>query len=156
MGKKEESKCVFCVTPAPDDDQEALIVHRAEGAFTVMNKYPYANGHVLICPYRHVSDMCDLSTDENGLLIQEVTRAIRVIRKVMRPTGFNVGLNIGVDAGAGIEEHLHYHVVPRWRGDTNVMPVLANVRVIPEDIFSTTAKLREAFQRMFPDTVQGV
>jgi ATP adenylyltransferase len=156
LGKKEQSGCVFCLASTGDEEQEALIVHRAEGAFTMMNKYPYANGHVLICPYGHVSDLCDLTAEENSLLIEEVARAVRVIRDVMRPSGFNVGLNIGADAGAGIDEHLHYHVVPRWRGDTNMMSVLANVRVIPEDLFSTTTKLRESFERLFPDTVRGV
>ncbi len=156
LGKKRESKCIFCISPSRDGDQELLVVHRAEGAFTMMNRYPYANGHVLICPYRHVSDICDLSPEENSLVVREVTRAVRVIREVMSPSGFNVGLNIGADAGAGIGEHLHYHVVPRWKGDTNMMPVLANVKVIPEDLGSSSAKLRDAFRRLFPDTVQGV
>ena len=117
-----------------------------------MNKFPYSNGHLLICPYQHVSDICDLSPEDNSLLVQEVCRAIQVLREVMRPSGFNVGINIGVDAGAGIEEHLHYHIVPRWRGDTNMMSVLADVRVIPEDIVSTCRKLRKGFQRLFPDS----
>jgi len=131
-------------------------VHRAEGAFTMMNRFPYTNGHVLICPYRHVSDICDLSVQENGLLIQEVTRAIQVLRSVMKPSGLNVGLNLGVDAGAGIEAHLHYHVVPRWRGDTNMMAATADVRVIPEDLASTRRKLADGFKRLFPDTPQKV
>jgi ATP adenylyltransferase len=103
-----------------------------------------------------VSDICDLSPEENSLLIQEVTRAVQVIRDVMRPSGFNIGLNIGADAGAGIDEHLHYHVVPRWKGDTNMMPVVADVRIIPEDLSSSCAKLRDAFMRLFPDMDQGV
>jgi ATP adenylyltransferase len=116
-----------------------------------MNKYPYNNGHLLVCPYRHVWDICQLKPEENALLIQEVCRALQVLRKVMRPDGFNVGLNLGSVAGAGIEEHLHYHVVPRWNGDTNMMPVLADVRVIPEHLRSTWGKLREAFTRLYPD-----
>jgi len=156
LGKKRQSQCIFCIPSAAEGDREALIVHRAEGAFTMMNRYPYTNGHVLICPHRHVSDICDLSPEENSLLIQEVTRAVQVIRDVMRPSGFNIGLNIGADAGAGIDEHLHYHVVPRWKGDTNMMPVVADVRIIPEDLSSSCAKLRDAFMRLFPDMDQGV
>ena len=152
LGKEKEPGCIFCTKPKSREDDRNLIVHRAPGAFTIMNKYPYSNGHLLVCPYLHVSDICDLSTEDNSLLAQEVCRAIQVLREVMRPTGFNVGFNIGVEAGAGIEEHLHYHVVPRWRGDTNMMSVLADVRVIPEDIASTCRKLRKGFQRLFPDS----
>lgn len=151
LGKEKEPDCIFCTKPVSTEDEENLIVHRAQGAFTIMNKYPYNNGHLLICPYRHVWDICQLEPEENALLIQEVCRALQVLRKVMRPDGFNVGLNLGSVAGAGIEEHLHYHVVPRWRGDTNMMPVLADVRVIPEHLRSTWGKLREAFTRLYPD-----
>jgi ATP adenylyltransferase len=150
VGKEKESGCIFCTKPSADEDDKNLIVHRARGAFSMMNKYPYNNGHLLVSPYRHVSDLCDLSPEENALLIQEVCRAITVIKEVMKAAGFNVGLNLGVEAGAGIEEHLHYHVVPRWRGDTNVMPVLADVRVIPEHFLETSRKLRAGFQRLFP------
>src|SRR4030042_4373983 len=90
LGKKRESECIFCIPSASDGDEESLIVHRAEGAFTMMNKYPYANGHVLICPYRHGSDICDLSPEENSLVIRAATRAVSAIREVMRPSGFNI------------------------------------------------------------------
>lgn len=152
LGKEKEPGCIFCSKPAANSDEENLIVHRARGAYTIMNKFPYNNGHLLVCPYRHVSDICDLSTEENSLVLDEVTRAVSVLRHVMKPTGFNLGLNIGVDAGAGIDEHLHYHIVPRWRGDTNVMPVLADVRIIPEHIRQTWHKLHECFQELWPLT----
>ena len=155
IGKKEESGCVFCIKSTDDEDAERFIVHRAEGAFVVMNKFPYNNGHLLVCPYRHVGDLCLLDPEENSLLMQEVCRCLTVLRETMRPDGFNVGLNLGVAAGAGIREHLHYHIVPRWNGDTNVMPVLADVRIIPEHFRVTYRKLREAFQRIYPDTAQG-
>jgi ATP adenylyltransferase len=116
-----------------------------------MNKFPYANGHVLVCPYRHVSDICDLDDEENGLVFKEVRRALAVIRQVMNPDGFNVGLNLGDTAGAGVEEHLHYHIVPRWAGDVNFITVMDDVRVIPEHIRVTRAKLKERFDSMFPD-----
>jgi ATP adenylyltransferase len=156
LDKEKEPGCVFCNGAKSSEDEKHLIVHRAEGAFTIMNKFPYINGHVLVCPYKHVSDVSELELEENSLLLEEVLRAIAVLRDVMHPTGLNVGLNLGVDAGAGIDEHLHYHVVPRWRGDTNIMPVLADVKVIPEHFLSTSRKLRAGFNRLFPETVRKV
>lgn len=151
LGKEKEPGCIFCVKPASSEDEENLIVHRAVGAYTIMNKFPYNNGHVLVVPYRHVSDICLLTPEENGLLVQEVTRSIEALRKVMNPDGFNIGINLGVVAGAGIAEHVHYHVVPRWNGDTNIMPVLADIRVIPQHLRETRQKLGEAFIRLFGD-----
>jgi ATP adenylyltransferase len=156
LGHEKEPGCVFCTRIAAANDDANLIVHRAPGAFTIMNKFPYANGHLLVCPYRHVADLCDLSPEENSLLIEEVKRGLKVLRKVMKPSGFNVGLNLGTDAGAGIDEHLHYHVVPRWAGDNNFMAVLADIRVIPEHFLSTSRKVRDAFLRMFPVSDQEV
>jgi ATP adenylyltransferase len=154
LGEEKEPECVFCTNPGDETDQNDLIVHRAEGAFTIMNKFPYTNGHLLVCPYRHVSDICDLDVVENGLLIEEVCRAVKVLRHVMKAEGMNVGLNLGEVAGAGIEEHLHYHVVPRWNGDVNCMPVLADVKVIPEHLLSTCRKLREGFDLLYHRAVQ--
>ncbi len=153
LGHEKEPGCIFCDKPGADDDEENLIVHRGQGAYTIMNKFPYNNGHLLVCPYRHVHDVCELEARENSLVIQEVCRAIEVLRAVMKPQGFNVGLNLGVVAGAGIEEHLHYHIVPRWNGDSNFMPVLADVRVIPEHLRSTYHKLRDVFLLRFGTSV---
>ncbi|MGC8604876.1 MAG: HIT family protein [Desulfomonilaceae bacterium] len=150
LESKNDSGCIFCDKPRADLDEENLIVHRSVGAYTIMNKYPYNNGHLLICPYRHVSDICDLNVEENSLLIQEVCRAVQVLKKVMKPDGFNVGINLGIIAGAGIAEHLHYHIVPRWAGDTNLMPVLADVRIIPEHLRQTREKLARSFDKLFP------
>lgn len=155
LGNEQEEGCIFCTKPAAGQDEENLIVHRADGAFTIMNKFPYNNGHLLVCPYRHVPDICRLEPQENSLLVQEVCRAVTVLRDVMRPDGFNIGINLGIVAGAGIEEHVHYHIVPRWNGDTNMMPVLADVKVIPEHMRSTCEKLRESFQRIYPDMAHG-
>jgi ATP adenylyltransferase len=149
VGKEKEAGCIFCSKPAVDQDDDNLIVHRAQGAFTMMNKFPYNNGHVLVSPYRHVGDICDLGIEENSLLVEELCRAVKVLRNVMRPEGFNIGINLGVCAGAGIAEHLHFHVVPRWNGDTNIMPVLADVSVIPEHLLSTCLKLREGFDTLY-------
>lgn len=150
LGSEKEPGCIFCTKPASDEDDTNLIVHRDQGAFTMMNKYPYNNGHLLVAPYRHVSDICELNSSENSDVIQEVCRAIQVLRDVMRPEGFNVGINLGVVAGAGIEGHVHYHIVPRWNGDTNIMPVLADVKIIPEHLLSTCKKLRDGFKRLYP------
>jgi ATP adenylyltransferase len=156
VGGAKEPGCIFCTKPVSDRIDENLIVHLADGAFTMMNKYPYNGGHVLVAPYRHVSDPCNLSPEDNSLLIQEVCRAVQVIRKLMKAEGFNIGINLGAAAGAGIEEHLHYHVVPRWNGDTNIMPVLADVRVIPEHLLSTCKRLRAGFDRLFPESSREV
>jgi ATP adenylyltransferase len=155
LGEEKEPGCIFCTKPASLDDNRNLMVHRARGAFTMMNKFPYTNGHLLIVPFRHVSDICLLNPEENSLLIQEVCRAVTVLRHVMHAEGFNIGINLGTVAGAGIEEHLHYHIVPRWSGDTNIMPVLADVRIIPEHLESTCRKLREAFGSLYPDLAQA-
>jgi len=151
LGNGREAGCIFCTKPAAAEDDDNLVVHLARGAFTMMNKFPYNNGHVLVSPYRHVSDISDLTDEENGLLIREVCRSLRVLRDVMKPEGFNVGLNLGTAAGAGIEEHLHYHVVPRWNGDTNVMPVLADIKIISEHLVSTCRKLRDGFGRLYSE-----
>lgn len=135
-GGERESGCIFCSKSASDQDDSNLIVHRGQGAFTMMNKFPYNNGHVLVAPYRHAPDICHLGSEENKLLLEEVCRSLEVIRKVMHAEGFNVGINIGAVAGAGFEDHVHYHVVPRWNGDTNIMPVLADVKIIPEHLLS--------------------
>ncbi|MGA8831850.1 MAG: HIT family protein [Desulfomonilaceae bacterium] len=149
LGKKKEAGCVFCDKPQSKLDEETLIVHMSDGAYTIMNKYPYNNGHLLVVPYRHVSEICDLEVEENSLLIQEVCKAIQALKKVMRPDGFNIGINLGIIAGAGIAEHVHYHIVPRWVGDTNMMPVLADVRIIPEHLRQTREKLARAFKELF-------
>lgn len=151
-GTEKEPGCIFCTKPASRDDDANLIVHRTHGAFTMMNKYPYNNGHLLVAPYRHVSDICGLDPEENNLLVQEVCRAVQVLRLVMHAEGFNIGINLGTVAGAGFEDHVHYHIVPRWNGDTNIMPVLADVRVIPEHLLSTCRKLREAFEHLYPQS----
>jgi ATP adenylyltransferase len=154
---EEKNKgCIFCSNSESDKDDENLVIHRTRDAFSMMNKYPYNTGHVLVSPYKHVSDICDLEEQENNALLQEVIRTIQVLRKVMRPQGFNFGINLGACAGAGIQGHIHYHVVPRWNGDSNIMPVLADVRVMSEHIISTSRKLREGFQNLYPDIANEV
>ena len=137
-------QCPFCVAPGRGDE-EALIVHRGESAYVILNLYPYNAGHLLICPYRHVSDYTDL--DEAELLeVAELTRtAMRVIREVSRPAGFNLGMNQGEVAGAGIAAHLHQHVVPRWPGDANFLPIVARTKAVPILLADTRALYADAW-----------
>jgi len=112
----------------------------------MMNRFPYINGHLLVAPIRHIPDLEQLSDEENLDLMLMVRRSINILKKAMNPEGFNVGLNLGQVAGAGVKEHMHFHIVPRWNGDTNYMTVLGDVRVIPEHIMETYGKLRPYFE----------
>jgi len=135
-----EDQCPFCrVSGLPDE--EGLVVHRGETVFVVMNLYPYSPGHVLVCPYRHVSDYTSLTADETVELAQMTQAAIRTLSAVSVPAGFNLGVNQGTVAGAGIAGHLHQHVVPRWAGDTNFLPVVARTRAVPQLLADARAAL---------------
>ena len=136
--------CVFCAKPG-EDDEESLILHRGERCYALLNLYPYANGHVLVAPYRHAAAPGDLDADERAECWDLLDRSIAALDRALHPHGHNVGLNLGRAAGAGIEQHLHLHVVPRWNGDINFMPVLADVRVMPQTLQQTWAALREAW-----------
>jgi ATP adenylyltransferase len=138
---KREPYCIFCPEGDGLSDEARLILHRGQHVMVMMNKYPYNNGHLLVAPWRHVSSLLDLNDAERLELLQWVTRCTAILTKVMNPNGFNIGMNLGAEAGAGVEEHLHFHVVPRWRGDTNFMTVFADVRSIPEHLQQTYAKL---------------
>jgi ATP adenylyltransferase len=144
----EKDGCIFCDLPKDNNDKKNLIVYQDELCFVIMNKYPYNNGHIMVVPYEHKSDLLDLS-DEILLNTQQVIKkAIQVLKDLMHPHGFNVGLNVGRPAGAGIDEHIHYHIVPRWNGDTNCMPVLANTKVVSEAIDQTCEKLSNKFKEI--------
>jgi ATP adenylyltransferase len=126
--------CIFCDFPAapPEDDRKNLLVHRSAHAFTCLNKFPYNSGHVMVIPRAHVADLAALAPEGWADLQDELRRAAAVVKAVYRPEGLNVGMNLGRVAGAGIADHLHWHVVPRWAGDNNFMPVLADQRVVVE------------------------
>ena len=141
----EQPGCVFC-RACELDDEEGLIVHRGEAAFVLLNKYPYAGGHLMVAPYRHCGELDALGDAEALEVHRLVTRAIEVLRAVMSPQGFNLGWNLGRIAGAGVVDHVHEHVVPRWAGDTNFMPVLADVKVMPEALSQTREKLAAAWR----------
>ena len=126
------------------DDVAHHVLARSRHCFALLNAYPYNGGHLMVVPYRQIADLGELSDDESLDLMRLTCRCQRALREVMRPDGFNIGLNLGRSAGAGILEHLHIHVVPRWFGDTNFMPVLANTSVVPEALVELAAKLRTA------------
>lgn len=137
-------QCPFCRAPQRDD-ADGLIVHRGVAAYVVMNLYPYSPGHLLVCPYRHVSDYTDATPAEVAEIAGLTRRAMRVIRSVSHPAGFNLGINQGDVAGAGIAAHLHQHVVPRWPGDANFLPVVAQTKAVPQLLDDTRALLAQAW-----------
>ena len=140
--------CIFCDFPAQigeDADRGNLIAHRSARSFTILNRFPYNSGHLMVVPRAHVSALEDLSGEDLADLQAELLRAVQVIRAVYRPEGMNVGMNLGRVAGAGIADHLHWHIVPRWGGDTNFMPVLADTKVMVEHLDGAWEKLRRGF-----------
>jgi ATP adenylyltransferase len=136
--------CLFCAEAAGQLGDESLVVARGDHAFALLNKFPYASGHLMVAPVRHVAELSDLEPAEVAELHALTTRAIDALRDLYRPDAFNVGWNLGEVAGGSISGHLHEHVVPRWAGDTNFMPVLADVKVMPEHLLATRERLREA------------
>jgi len=136
--------CFLCTAR---DEGDPLLVHRTDTILFILNRYPYNPGHLLIAPHLHVGDYLELSDEICSALSAGIRRAIQVYNEVMRPDGYNIGLNLGKVAGAGLEEHIHYHLVPRYLGDTNFMTTIADIRVIPEHLLKTAEKLREAFSR---------
>ena len=134
--------CVFCESPRRDEDEKNHILHRGKHAFVIMNAFPYSNGHLLIAPYSHTGDLADLTDDESLEIMQLCQKCCGVLKRVCAPDGFNLGVNLGTAAGAGISDHVHMHIVPRWSGDTNFMPVFADVKVIPEALDATYKKLK--------------
>lgn len=141
LDEKKSDTCIFCDKPGENKDRENLILSKGKNVFVIMNRYPYNNGHIMITPYSHVSDIGDLTSDEIFEISMEVKKSVLILGDVMRPEGFNVGMNIGKAAGAGIDDHIHMHVVPRWNGDTNFMPVISDVRVMPEHLDNTYMKI---------------
>ena len=148
LSDKEKTGCIFCAGKDGTVDGEGLVLHSGPMSIIMMNKFPYNNGHLLVAPVRHTPDLNGLSVEENLDLILMVRKALEILKKEMSPEGFNVGLNLGKIAGAGVEEHMHFHIVPRWSGDTNFMAVTGDVRVIPEHIQETYNKLKPYFEKL--------
>ena len=141
----EQTGCVFCRAVAAPDDADSLVVHRGETAFVMLNRFPYSSGHLMVAPIRHVGNLGELSAQEAAEIHSLSARALEVLAALFQPDGFNIGWNLGRSAGAGVVDHVHEHVVPRWQGDTNFMPVLADVRVIPEHLQATHARVEAAW-----------
>jgi len=148
IGETEE-QCVFCQAFNAGDDIKKLIVYRGEHNFIIMNLYPYNTGHLMIVPNRHLGNMEEMNDDESLEMMVISRRLLPIFKRIMKPEGFNLGLNLGRVAGAGIIEHVHMHIVPRWNGDSNFMPVLGETKVISEHINETFTKLRDAVQEEF-------
>jgi len=144
---KEEAErgCILCSKPAAADDRKNLILHRGRHSFIIMNAYPYNSGHLMVVPYRHTANLEELEEDERNELFSLVSRSIAVLKQVFKAEGFNVGMNLGRIAGAGIDSHIHVHVVPRWAGDTNFMSVTGDIRVVSHAILETYHKLAGKF-----------
>jgi ATP adenylyltransferase len=146
--EKKGKACLFCTMKKNKKaEKENLLVWRGKHCFVVMNRYPYNSGHVLVVPYKHTADFLDFTPEEYAEIMETVSRCIRALRAVSKPEGFNFGANIGRVAGAGVDKHIHFHVVPRWNGDANFMPVLADIKVVSERIEKTRTALAEQFQK---------
>lgn len=141
----KDCECFLCGnrTAAPEKPEEALVVHRGKLCFVMLNRYPYNVGHLLIAPYRHVGDLPLLEQEERMELLDLCCQAERALRRALTSEGFNIGFNIGKPAGAGVADHLHMHVVPRWNGDNNFMPVLADIRCVPQALEETAKLIRD-------------
>jgi len=146
QSNKTEEGCVFCAAQDMPDGPENLIVHRGERAYVILNRYPYTSGHLMVVPYVHQSTLEALGAATRAEMMELVTQAMGALRRVYRPHAFTMGANIGEAAGAGIAEHVHIHIVPRWRGDTNFMTTLGQIRVLPEALEDTYRRIREAWQ----------
>src|SRR5437867_7312902 len=143
-GTGDDVGCFLCDLPSADDDEAGLILARTDLSFAIMNIYPYNTGHTMVAPFRHVGDLEDVSPEEMADLMSLVQSVVVATKAAMQPEAFNCGMNLGRVAGAGVPGHLHMHVVPRWAGDTNFMPVLGATKVMPESIEDTFAKIRRA------------
>ncbi len=144
--KKSPDKCIFCDKPLQKTDRENCILFRGASCFIILNAYPYNNAHAMIIPYRHCSDIAVLTTNESAEMWQLATRYKNALEAAFHPEGYNIGMNLGRVAGAGIDQHLHLHILPRWNGDTNFMSSVANTRVISQEIFETYDLLKPYFE----------
>lgn len=147
LGPKPDT-CVLCLGESRDRDEERQVLYRGRFNFIIMNKYPYSNGHIMVTPYAHIADIADLPEETAGEFMRLIQLSSKVLNKHFHPQGINIGMNIGEAAGAGVREHLHCHLVPRWAGDSNFMAVLADVRTIPEHLTQTYKSLLPRFSEL--------
>jgi ATP adenylyltransferase len=147
LGPKPD-QCVFCLPEHRREDEERMVLHRGRWNFVILNKFPYNNGHLMVTPFRHVMDLAELAPEESHEMMDLLQACARILKAHFRCQGINMGLNLGEAAGAGIKEHLHFHLVPRWVGDASFMAVACNTRVIPEALASCFANLKPHFARL--------
>jgi ATP adenylyltransferase len=150
MNHEKKADCIFCKALLEDDNAENLVVYRGQTAFAILNRYPYTSGHLMVVPNDHLASLEDLPVDTLAEIMQLATQSMRILRALYHPEAFNIGANIGEAAGAGIASHVHLHVVPRWRGDTNFMSTTANTRVLPEDLAQTFYRIKKAWDTLMP------
>lgn len=141
------NECIFCVKKDATDDRNNLVLHRSDTAFVLMNLYPYNNSHLMIAPYLHVDNIHELDKSTRSEIMELSEVSMKVLKEVLKPDGFNMGANIGSAAGAGIKDHVHFHIVPRWIGDTNFMPVLGHTKVLVEGLLESYDKLKPHFDK---------
>ena len=147
LSHKKGKSCIFCPAKT-ESDEERLIVHRTPCSLVMLNRYPYAFAHLMVAPVRHLRDPNRLQREEMADIFKNVGHSIAILKKTFRPMGFNVGMNLGAVGGAGVLRHLHFHIVPRWKGDMNFMPILADVRIMPEHLEQTFEKLFIQFKKI--------
>jgi ATP adenylyltransferase len=147
MSQHREAECIFCKAIQQDDGPDNLIVFRGALAYVVLNRYPYTSGHVMVVPYEHSASLEDLSAETRSEIMELATRCIQVLRPVYNPQGFNLGVNLGAAAGAGIVGHVHLHVVPRWGGDTNFMSSVGGTRILPESIEDSFIRIQQYWRQ---------
>lgn len=149
----DDTECIFKIGDDISKDAEKLVLYRGKTAFVMMNKYPYNNGHLLIAPFRHIGEFCALTDDELLEMQELLALCIQALKRAMNPQGFNIGLNLGRVAGAGVEDHIHYHIVPRWNGDTNFMPVFGQVKVISEGLDKSYIRIKDNIEKIVSNQV---
>ena len=147
-GSNKVDGCVFCVAPSMQDSAENLIAHRGKRAYVILNLYPYTSGHLLIVPFEHKSNLEDLDPETRAEMMELASQSMTVLRSLYQPQGFNMGANLGAAAGAGVPEHVHLHIVPRWLGDTNFISTLGQTRVLPEALADTYERIKNGFQKI--------
>ncbi len=146
FSEQSSGECVLCKAIQEDDDDKNLIVTRGIHSYVIMNLYPYNSGHLMVVPFRHIGNLDSISKEETLEIFDLLKRMTASLTEIMKPDGFNIGSNVGRSAGAGIEDHIHFHIVPRWNGDTNFMPVLADTKLISEDMNETLLRLRKTIR----------
>ena len=146
--KNKDEGCVFCIKSNEDDDRDNLILLRGKTSFVIMNYFPYNNGHIMVCPYNHVEETGSLSKKSLTEIMELADKSMKIFRNTIKAQGFNFGANIGVSGGAGIADHIHFHVVPRWVGDTNFMPVFSHTKVMVDGLLETYDKLKIEFDKL--------